>query len=50
MTKEQLYALEMWVEAIIEDKDRAATGTEALRRIRLKDDVLKVFGLPEVGD
>ena len=47
MTKEQLEALEAWIESIVEEKDRASGLNEVIRRRSCKDDVLEAFGLAE---
>lgn len=51
MTKEQLDALEAWIEAIIEDKRIGSDGRDYLTRYECREDVELAFGLKEqAGD
>lgn len=45
MTKEQLNAIEEWIKALIDERDRASGTHEAVRAFLVKEDVERVFGL-----
>jgi hypothetical protein len=50
MTKEQLYALEAWIIAIIREEDRASGVEELTDCVRKREAVEVAFGLREKND
>lgn len=50
MTKEQLYALEAWIVAIIREEDRASGVDDLTYCVRMREAVEAAFGLREKND
>jgi hypothetical protein len=50
MTKEQLYALEAWIVAIIREEDRASGVDDLTYCVRMREAVEAAFGLREKSD